>query len=40
MDHSTSVYLMDARGRYFDRIAYQEEPKSALEKLRTLFLAG
>jgi len=36
MDHSTSVYLMDGKGAYVDRIAYQEDEKSALKKLRAL----
>jgi protein SCO1 len=40
MDHSTSIYLMDTRGRYFDRIAYQEDPKSAVEKLRAILRAS
>jgi len=40
MDHSTSIYLMDGRGRYVDRIAYQEDEKSALKKLRSLLAAS
>ena len=39
MDHSTSTYVMDARGRYFDRIAYQEDGKSAVAKLRAVLEA-
>jgi len=34
MDHSASVLLFDERGRYTDRIRYQEELPSAVEKLR------
>jgi protein SCO1/2 len=34
MDHSASVLLFDADGRYTDRIRYQEELPSAMEKLR------
>ena len=36
MDHSTSTYLMDVRGHYFGRITYQENSKSALEKLHAV----
>jgi len=36
MDHSASVLLFDEAGRYSDRIAYQEDPAVALDKLRVL----
>lgn len=36
VDHSTRIYLMDARGRFADTIAYQEQEASALAKLRRL----
>lgn len=35
MDHSASVLLFDKRGRYTDRIRYQEELESAIAKLKT-----
>ncbi|MCG6885427.1 MAG: SCO family protein [Silicimonas sp.] len=35
MDHSASVLLFDRKGRYTDRIRYQEDPASAVKKLRT-----
>lgn len=35
MDHSASVLLFDKRGRYTDRIRYQEELQSAVSKLQT-----
>jgi protein SCO1/2 len=35
MDHSASVLLFDASGRYTDRIRYQEETPSAVAKLRS-----
>ncbi len=35
MDHSASVLLFDARGRYSDRIGYQENPASAVAKIKT-----
>ena len=35
MDHSASVLLFDKRGRYTDRIRYQEELSSAVAKLKT-----
>jgi len=40
MDHSTSVYVMDAKGHYFDHIAYQEDEKSVLQKLHAVLSAG
>jgi protein SCO1/2 len=36
IDHSASVYLMDAQGRFFGTIDHQEEEKSALAKMRRL----
>ncbi|MEM8552501.1 MAG: SCO family protein [Pseudomonadota bacterium] len=36
VDHTASVYLMDAEGRYVDIIGYGEEPEARLEKLRRL----
>lgn len=36
VDHSASVYLMDADGRFTGTIAWQEAPESALAKLRRL----
>jgi protein SCO1/2 len=36
VDHSTRIYLMDAKGRFVDTIAYQEQEASALAKLRRL----
>lgn len=33
MDHSASVLLFDERGRYADRIRYQEELPSVIQKL-------
>ncbi|MEM7719174.1 MAG: SCO family protein [Pseudomonadota bacterium] len=35
MDHSASVLLFDDRGRYTDRIRYQEDITTAVEKLRS-----
>ena len=35
MDHSASVLLFDRRGRYTDRIRYQEETPSAVAKLKS-----
>lgn len=35
MDHSASVLLFDARGRYTDRIGYQENPASAVAKIKS-----
>jgi protein SCO1/2 len=35
MDHSASVLLFDKKGRYTDRIRYQEDIDSAAEKLRS-----
>jgi len=36
MDHSTRIYLMDAKGRYVESIAYQEQDATALAKLKRL----
>jgi cytochrome oxidase Cu insertion factor (SCO1/SenC/PrrC family) len=35
MDHSASVLLFDARGRYTDRIFYRENPASAVAKIKS-----
>ena len=34
MDHSASVLLFDAQGRYSDRIFYREDPASAVAKIK------
>lgn len=39
MNHTASVYLMDAKGRFFGTIAYGEQQSIRMEKLRKL-LAG
>ena len=36
MDHTASVYLMDAEGRFRSLIDYHEEQESALAKVRLL----
>ena len=36
MDHSASVLLFDSKGRYSDRVRYQEDPDVALGKLKKL----
>lgn len=36
MDHTASVFLLDAGGRFRGTIAYQEDPATALEKLKNL----
>jgi protein SCO1/2 len=36
MDHSTTVYLMDAQGRFVEPIGYGEEPAMALASLKKL----
>ncbi|MGR3511240.1 MAG: SCO family protein [Paracoccaceae bacterium] len=36
MDHSASVLLFDESGRYTDRIRYQEELSSAVDKLKSV----
>ncbi len=35
MDHSASVLLFDAQGQYSDRIRYQEDPASAVAKIKS-----
>lgn len=37
MDHSASVLLFDAKGRFFEPIGYQEGEVRALDKIRRLF---
>ncbi|GAA5626934.1 MULTISPECIES: SCO family protein [Brucella] len=36
MDHTASVFLLDKGGRFRGTIAYQENPDTALEKLKNL----
>jgi protein SCO1 len=36
MDHTASVFLLDEGGRFRGTIAYQENPDTALEKLKNL----
>ncbi|MEZ5841214.1 MAG: SCO family protein [Hyphomicrobiales bacterium] len=36
MDHTATVYLMDAKGYFAGTIAYQEKPENAVLKLRRL----
>ena len=36
MDHTASVILIDGDGNFFATIAYQENPQTAVEKLRRL----
>ena len=36
MDHTASVYLMDADNQFVGTISYREDPATALEKLRRL----
>jgi protein SCO1 len=40
MDHTATVYLLDAQGQFAGTIGYQEAPESALEKLRRLISRG
>lgn len=40
MDHTTSIYMMDPKGRFTGTITYQEDPKVRLEKLRRLIAGG
>ena len=40
MDHSSVIYLMDAKGGFSGIIAYQEPPAQALAKIRTLLNGG
>ncbi|MFC5506420.1 SCO family protein [Bosea massiliensis] len=39
MDHTASVYLMDAKGRFKSMIDYHEDDAAALEKIRLLLNA-
>ena len=36
MDHSSMVLLFDKDGRFFQPIAYQEDPERAVAKIRRL----
>jgi protein SCO1/2 len=36
MDHSASVFLLDAEGRFAGTLDYKESERVALEKLRML----
>ncbi|PRD45176.1 SCO family protein [Phyllobacterium phragmitis] len=36
MDHTASIFLLDAKGRFRGTIAYGEKPDTALEKLKRL----
>ncbi len=36
MNHTASVFLIDSDGQFFGTIAYQENPETAVEKLRRL----
>lgn len=36
MDHTASVYLLDAEGRFVGTVDYQENPETALAKLKRL----
>lgn len=36
VDHSTTLYLMDAQGRFVEPIGYDEDPKMALASLKAL----
>ena len=40
MDHTATVYLLDANGQFTGTIGYQEAKESALEKLRRLINRG
>ncbi len=40
MDHTASVYLMDAKGDFTGTVAFGEAPGAAVEKLRKLVGAG
>lgn len=40
MDHMASILLLDREGDFFGTIAYQENPETALEKLRRLIREG
>jgi len=36
MDHTASVYLLDAEGRFVGTVDYQENPETAFAKLKRL----
>ncbi|MEH0071673.1 SCO family protein [Pannonibacter sp. Pt2-lr] len=36
MDHSAMIYLMDGSNRFVGTIAYEEDPATALQKLKNL----
>ena len=40
VNHTATVFLMDARGRFFGTIGYGEDPKAAVAKLRRLLADG
>lgn len=40
MDHTASILLLKRNGDFFGTIAYQENPETALEKLRRLIREG
>ena len=40
MDHTASIYLMNGRAEFVGTIAYQENPATAVEKLRRLIAGG
>lgn len=40
MDHTASVMLLDSKGDFFGTIAYEENPETALAKLRRLINEG
>lgn len=40
MDHTASVFLMDAGGRFFGTIGYEEEPSVRMDKLKRLLATG
>jgi protein SCO1/2 len=40
MDHTASIYLMDANGQFFGTLAYEEQEDARLSKLRRLIATG
>jgi protein SCO1/2 len=40
MDHTASVILLDSNGAFFGTIAYEENPETALAKLKRLAAEG
>ncbi|WP_309086029.1 SCO family protein [Chelativorans sp.] len=40
MDHTASVMLLDRKGDFFGTISYEENPETAVEKLRRLIREG